>query len=101
MVDAINFGLVETINRTQGTSFTREQFLAGCRERARDEEIFQQAYMFNPTGAATSRIVDWSAIERCRFDYNIERVHLEAAQVSQQFGEFSPSGESAREQQIH
>jgi len=101
MEDAIEFGLVETINRAQGTSFTREQFLARCRERARDEEIFQQAYMCNPAGAAINRIVDWAAIERCRFDYRIERVHLEGEQVRQQFGEFSPANESAREQQIH
>ena len=101
MEDAIELGLVETINRAQGTSFTREQFLARCRERARDEEIFQQAYMCNPAGAAINRIVDWSAIERCRYDYRIERVHLEAEQVRQQFGEFSPANELARQQQIH
>ena len=101
MVDAIEFGLVEVINRAQGTFFTREQFLESCRGRARDEEIFQQAYMCNPAGAASNRIVEWSAIERCRFDYQIERVHLEAEQVRQQFGEFSPSQEAAREHQIH
>src|SRR3989475_8714645 len=51
MVDAIEFGLVEMINRAQGTFFTREQFLESCQGRAGDEDIFQQAYMCNPAGA--------------------------------------------------
>jgi phage FluMu gp28-like protein len=56
--------------------------------------------MCNPLGASTASIVEWSAIERCRTDYQIERVHLEDAQVRQQFGEFTPSRQDARERQI-
>src|SRR4029077_931169 len=41
-----------------------------------------------------------SAIERCRFDYQIERVHLEANHVLQLFGQCSSSNEAARETQI-
>src|SRR6266481_806196 len=100
LADAIELGLLDMINRTQGKTFTPEQFLADCRARAGSEEIFQQSYMCNPLGAATASIVEWSAIERCRFDYQIERVHLEADQVRQHFGEFSPYKEDAREAQI-
>ena len=100
LLDAIHLGLVDAINRSRGTKITAEQFLADCRARARDEEIFQQAYMCNPLGAAANHIVEWSAIERCRSDYEIERVHLEADQVRQHFGEFAPYRESEREAQI-
>jgi len=100
MQDAINNGLVETMNRTKGTKFSRESFLGDCRSRARDEEIFQQSYMCNPLGAATNHIVEWSSIELCRYDYQIERVHLEADQIREQFGDFNPSREDARQSQI-
>src|SRR2546428_6676153 len=100
MPDAIKLCLLAVINRFKATQFTPEQFLADCRARAGSEEIFQQSYMCNPLGAATASIVEWSAIERCRFDYEIERAHLEADQVRQQFAEFSPYREEAREAQI-
>src|SRR5207253_1152887 len=73
IADAIELGLLEVINRTQAKNFTPEQFIADCRARAREEDIFQQSYMCNPLGAAANHIVDWSAIERCRYDYEIER----------------------------
>src|SRR5262249_41513841 len=88
------------INRTRGTKFTREQLLADCRSRARLEEVYQQAYMCNPSGAASNHIVDWSAIERCRLDYPIERVHLEAEQVRQRLQEFYPMPQRERVKQI-
>ena len=37
-------------------------------------------------GAATNHIVDWSAIQRCRYDYEIVRVHFEHSQIMEQFG---------------
>src|SRR5204863_7783492 len=89
------------INRVKGTQSTPEQFLADCRTRAGSEEIFEQSYMCNPLGAATASIVDWSAIERCRYDYEIERVHLESDQILRQFGQFNPSTQSDRQAQIH
>jgi len=101
MPDAIQLGLLDVINRTQGTRFTPEQFLADCRARAGSEEVFEQSYLCNPIGAAASHITDWSAIERCRADYQIERVHLEADHVSQHFGQFEPRREDRREEQIH
>jgi phage FluMu gp28-like protein len=100
IVDAIEMGLVEVINRTRGTRFTREQFLADCRARARLEEVFQQAYMCNPQGSATNHLVDWSVIERCRYDYKITRLHLEQAEIVQRFGAFTPYDQSSREQFI-
>jgi phage FluMu gp28-like protein len=101
MPDAIKLGLVDAINRTHGTHFTPKQFLADCRARAGSEEIFEQSYMCNPLGADTAAIVGWSAIERCRSDYQIERVHLESSQVLERFGQFNPGADETRERQIH
>jgi phage FluMu gp28-like protein len=101
LVDAIKNGLLETINAAQGASITRAQFLADCRARAREEEIFEQSYMCNPLGAAANHIVGWSAIERCRHDYQIERVHLEADHVALHFGEYNAADEPPRTKKIH
>ncbi len=98
--DAIRLGLVETINRARGTKITPAQFLADCRARAREEEIFQQSYLCNPLGTASNHIVEWSAIERCRSEYEIERVHLEAEEIKRRFGEFSRYQATRRETQI-
>lgn len=97
---AIQFGLVDTINRARGTHITPVQFLADCRARARDDEIFEQSYLCNPLGAASNHVVEWSAIERCRSDYAIERVHLEADQMDTQFGEFKPFAEQERKNKL-
>ena len=51
-------------------------------------------------GAETNHIVDWSAIERCRFDDEIVRVHFAQAQIIEQFGPFSTASESSREYEI-
>ena len=48
------------------------------------EHIYQQTYLCNPVPGGAG-IVDWAAIERCRFDYEIERVHLEADDFGPQF----------------
>ena len=100
MPDAIELGLLDVINRARGTQLKPEQFLADCRARARQEEIYQQAYLCNPLGASTNHIVDWSAIERCRYDYDIIRLHLEHAQIIEQFGHFNPNREDRRENEI-
>jgi phage FluMu gp28-like protein len=100
MPDAIQLGLMDVINRARGIKLVADQFLADCKARARHEEIFEQSYMCNPSGAATNHIVDWSAIERCRYDYDIARVHLEHAQILENFGEFNPSQTWNREEQI-
>src|SRR5882672_2913378 len=100
MPDAIQLGLVDVINRARGTQLSRIQFLADCKARARQEEIYEQSYMCNPLGASTNHIVDWSVIERCRYDYEIARVHLEHAQIIEKFGEFNPSQACNREHEI-
>jgi phage FluMu gp28-like protein len=101
MPDAVELGVVDVINRTKGTELTPEEFLSDCRARSGSEEIYQQSYMCNPLGAATASIVEWSAIERCRYDYDIERLHLESAQVLERFGQFDPATQRNRESQIH
>ena len=98
--DAIRSGLVDRINRARGTNITAEQFLRDSRARARSEEIFEQSYMCNPLGAASNHIVEWSAIERCRADYEIERVHLEAEEIGRRFGQFSRHRTERREDEI-
>ncbi len=100
MPDAIELGLVELINRVQGTNLSRDQFLADCRARARSEEVYQQSYLCNPRGDDSASIVEWNAIERCRCDYDIERVHLEGTQVLEKFGQFNPSDQPGRESRI-
>jgi len=99
MEDAIELGLIDIINRVHKTSLEPAQFLADCRARAGLEEIYQQTYMCNPAPAAAS-IVDWNAIERCRFDYSIERVHFEHGDLPARFGQFTPGADAAREETI-
>lgn len=89
MEDAVEMGLVEKINATRGTNYTREGFLKDCRTRARLEEIYQQAYMCNPSGS-TSVIVPWASIQNCQRDYSIPRAHFEAGQIIEAFGNFAP-----------
>jgi phage FluMu gp28-like protein len=93
--DAVREGLVEKINQTRGTNFTREGFIADCKNRAADDAVYQEAYMCNPQNSA-SRIVEWSKIELCLADYDIERVHLEKAQIEELFG--LPDADLARMQ---
>jgi phage FluMu gp28-like protein len=99
MPDAIEMGFLEVINRARGTRLKAEQFLADCRARAGLEEIYEQSYLCNPVPPAAA-IVEWSAIERCRFDYEIERLHLEHDEIVGQFGEPQGSGLEEREGQI-
>jgi phage FluMu gp28-like protein len=98
--DALELGLLNIVQRTRDVHFTPETFLADCRTRAGAEEIFQQSYMCNPVGAASAAIVEWSAIERCRYDYEIKRVHLENDDLKKQFGEFNPQSEQSRSDNI-
>ena len=98
--DAIHAGLVDRINAVRGTKISSAQFLADCRARARQDDIFEQSYMCNPLGAVANHITEWSCIERCRADYSIPRVHLEADAIARQFGEFSTAGARSREAEI-
>ncbi|HWV99200.1 MAG TPA: terminase family protein [Candidatus Acidoferrum sp.] len=99
--DALDRGLLDLINRSRSAPISREQFIADCQARAGSEEIFQQSYMCNPLGATAASIVEWSAIERCRADYQIERIHLEDLDVRQHFGQCEPSNHESRQRQIY
>lgn len=99
MEDAVELGLVEKINETRGTTWTREQFIADCKNRARLPEVYEQAYNCNPQGS-TSAVVPWAAIVNCQKDYAIARLHLESQQVAELFGAFRPELQSARGQRI-
>jgi phage FluMu gp28-like protein len=100
MPDALELGLLNVINQTRGTQLTAGQFTADCQARSGSDEIFQQSYLCNPLGATAASVVEWSAIERCRQDYEIERVHLEANDILKLFGQFNPATESDRQTQI-
>lgn len=97
--DAVAQGLVEKINATRGTKFSREGFIADCKKRARDEATYQEAYMCNPKGG-TACIVPWSQIEQCMVEIQAERLHLEASQISELFGTFNPRDPAPRHHKI-
>ena len=97
--DAVGQGLVEKINETRGTNFTREGFIADCRKRARDEATYQEAYMCNPQGG-TAPIVSWSQLMLCMLDQETERLHLEQHQITELFGQFSEGSQEARAARI-
>lgn len=99
MEAAVELGLVEKINETRGTTWTREAFIQDCKNRARLPEVYEQAYNCNPTGS-TSAIVPWASIENCKQDYAIERLHLEANQVAEMFGAFRPESQEARAKKV-
>ena len=99
MPDAIEHGFLDIINRARGTKLEPEQFLADCRSRAGLPEIYEQSYLCNPVSPAAA-IVDWSAIERCRHDYQIERLHLDHDTIQEQFGSAKPEYQHTREHQI-
>ena len=99
MPDALELGFLDIINRAKGTHLQPDQFLADCRNRAGLPEIFEQAYLCNPAPAAES-IVDWSAIERCRADYPIGRLHLDHDQIQLEFGPPLPHLQMSRAQKI-
>ena len=99
MEDAIEMGLVEKINAVNGGHQTREEFWAGCVQRARLPEVLEQEYRCNPRGG-TAAIVDWAAIERCQRDGAIQRLHLEREQIRTLFGDYRPEEHTSRGQRI-
>ena len=99
LMDAIDCGLVEKVNEVRGSSLTRDQFIQNCKTRSRLPEVFEQEYMCNPCGG-TSGIVNWSVLDRCRVDYEIERVHLEQNHVVDLFGEYRVQFQYDRESRI-
>ncbi len=81
-------GLLDKINAASGKSWTKEEFLQDCLDRAGSAEVFEQSYNCNPSGS-TSAIVSWTKIELCGRAYNdYERVHVEKKQINDIFGEY-------------
>ena len=99
MEDAVAGGLVEKINAVRKINVTREAFIQECKDRSRMPEVYEQSYNRNPTGS-TSAIVPWSQLQQCIHDYEIPRVHLEAAQIVEAFGSFTPGTQQSRELRI-
>lgn len=100
MEDAIDMGYLDLIYKLTGKRFTKSEFLADCRQRARLEEIYQQAYMCNPTGG-TAAIVPWTSIQLCELrNHETERIHLEANQIEEMFGAYDRASAARREARI-
>lgn len=99
MEDAIDLGYLDLIYKLTGKRWTKEEFIADCKRRARLEEIYEQAYNCNPRGS-TSNAVPWSVIEQCTQRYDIERIHFEADQIALVFEPFRESEKVAREHRI-
>jgi len=97
--DAINDGLVEMINRTRGTKFTREQFLENCK-RGFLPGMFAESYECNAQGG-TDTIVPWTVLQNCTREYDIPRFDITDAQVREFFGAFHPGSMAEREGKIH
>jgi phage FluMu gp28-like protein len=90
LTDAVEMGLVEKINETRGTNFTREQFIADCERRCRLPEIAQQELYCNPQ-RTNSNIVPWSVLNLCKEGYrDYCRNHFEAQTIGELFGELKP-----------
>ena len=99
MLDAIGLGLLHVVNRVRGTFLVEDEFMAACKSRSGVPGVFEQSYLCEPSPSAAG-IVEWSAIERCRCDYKIERVHLESEDVRKQFGEYRAELQYERTQKI-
>jgi len=65
IVRAVEQGLVERINETRGTNFTREGFLKARRKRCRNEDQWNQEYMAVPA-SDSSAWLPYDFIERCQ-----------------------------------
>lgn len=67
IVAAVNEGLVEKINETKGTHFTREEFLARVRGMCRNEDQWNQEFMAIPSTNASAWL-PYELLESCQSD---------------------------------
>lgn len=65
--EAVEQGLVEMINATRGTAYTREQFLADRRKRCRSEDHWNQEYLAIPSVDTTAWLT-YDLIRGCESD---------------------------------
>ncbi len=76
--EAIEQGLVEKINATRGTAFTREEFVDETKAMVGGEEAYREECLCEPCregGAA----VKWNLIEAAKQDYEIMRINMTEA----------------------
>lgn len=97
--EAIDGGLVEKINQVSGTKFTREEFIADCRKRAKLPGVFEQEYELKRLGGLDP-IVAWERIAACQQDYAIERAHLGGEAIGRLFGEPDPHRRGQRMREV-
>lgn len=64
LLDAVSEGLVEQINRSKGTHYTHEEFIASCRSKCLDEDAWNQEYMCIPSAESTAYL-PYSLINTC------------------------------------
>lgn len=62
--EAVALGLVERINETRGTNYTREQFLRDRRSRCRNEDHWRQEYLAIPSVDSTAWL-PYELIQAC------------------------------------
>lgn len=65
--DAIEQGIVETINRTRGTHWTPDSFLLDCRDKSLDEDAYRQEYLCEPSADAAAWLT-YALIESAEHD---------------------------------
>lgn len=73
--DAIGQGLVEKINETRGTNFTREQFVKDTVDLVGGEESYEEECLCLPRKSGTVAI-KWIHIEQAKQDYEIFRLDI-------------------------
>lgn len=99
LLDAVEMGLVEVINRASGRAWTRAEFIEDCRRRARLPEVFEQEYLCQPRGSSAA-LVPWTVLEQNLEDAPIERLHLESREIAERFGAFATASAVGRTQAI-
>lgn len=67
LLDAVDQGLVELINKVKGSKFTREEFVSLRRRRCRNEDQWNQEYMAIPATDSTAWL-PYELIEVCEHD---------------------------------
>ncbi len=91
IVDAIDQGLLDTINRTRGTNFTREAFLEDCRAMVGSDDAYEEEFMCNPRESGTPA-VSWYDIRAAEEDY-----YIFSCQITGNAGQWDPIDPSISE----
>ena len=84
MPDAIQFGLVDTINRARGTSISPGQFLADCRSAPATKRSSSRPTCATPSAPPPTTSSNGPPSNAAGHDYQIDRVHLESGGIVRQ-----------------